>query len=121
MKKPKFPIFIVTLLFFSSLSMGQVTLGAFGGLNSSKLSGDATANGSYNSLMGGNFGALIDLRLSESLYLSLQPSYSQEGARVFYTVKGETEAVDSVKIRLNYFSLPLFLKVTSTNERFYAL
>ena len=121
MKKTILPIFIVTLLFFSTLSMGQVTLGAFGGLNSSKLSGDATANGSYMSLMGGNFGAIIDVKLSKGIYLSLQPSYSQEGTRVSYTVKGVYEPVDSVKIRLNYFSLPLLVKITSTNQRFYAL
>ena len=112
---------MVTLLFFSTLCMGQVTLGAFGGLNSSKLSGDVTANGSYKTLMGGNFGAIIDVKLPKGLNLSLQPSYSQEGTRVFYTVKGVDEPVDSVKIRLNYFSLPLILKITSTNERFYAL
>ena len=121
MKKITLPIFMLPLLVFSTLCMGQVTLGAFGGLNSSKLSGDAAANGSYSSLMGGNFGAIVDVRLSKGFYLSLQPSYSQEGTRVFYTVRGETEPVDSVKIRLNYFSLPLLLKITSTNERFYAL
>ncbi len=121
MKKTKLSIIIMALFFFSSLSIGQVTLGAFGGLNSSKLSGDATANGSYMSLMGGNFGALIDVKLAEGFYLSFQPSYSQEGAKVFYSVKGESEPVDSVKIRLNYFSLPILLKITSTNERFYAL
>ena len=121
MKKTILSIFIVTLLFFSTLSMGQVTLGAFGGLNSSKLSGDVTANGSYMSLMGGNFGAIIDFKLSEGFNLSLQPSYSQEGTRVFYTVRGVGEPVDSSKIRLNYFSLPLILKITSTNQRFYAL
>ena len=121
MKKTKLTILILSLLFYSSLSMGQVTLGAFGGLNSSKLSGDASAKGSYKSLMGGNFGALIDVKLTEGFYLSLQPSYSQEGTRVFYSVQGEKELVDSVKIRLNYFSLPLLLKITSTNERFYAI
>ena len=121
MKKTKLPIFITTLLFFSTLSMGQVTLGVFGGLNSSKLSGDAPADASYSGLMGGNFGALVDVKLSKGINLSLQPSFSQEGTMVSYTVKGVEEPVDSVKIRLNYFSLPLILKITSTNQRFYAL
>jgi len=121
MKKTILPIFIVTLLSFSTLSMGQVTLGAFGGFNSSKLSGDAPANAFYSGLMGGNYGVIIDLRLSKGIYLSLQPSYSQEGTKVSYTVKGVEEPVDSVTIRLNYFSLPLLVKVTSTNQRFYAL
>ena len=121
MKRIILPIFMVPLLVFSTLCMGQVSLGAFGGLNSSKLAGDVSANGSYKGLMGGNFGAIIDVKLSEGFNLSLQPSYCQEGSRVFYTVKGLDEPVDSVKIRLNYFSLPLILKITSTNERFYAL
>ncbi len=121
MKKTVLPFLIMTLLFFSILSMGQVTLGAFGGLNSSKLSGDAPSDAFYTGLIGGNFGALVDVRLSEGIYLSLQPSFSQEGANVSYTLKGEEEAVDIVKIRLNYFSLPLLVKITSTNQRFYAL
>ena len=121
MKKTILPIFIVTLLFFSTLSMGHVTLGAFGGLNSSKLSGDAPGDAFYSSLMGGNFGALIDVKLSKGIYLSLQPSFSQEGTKVSYTVNGVEDPVDSVKIRLNYFSLPLLVKITSTNQRFYAL
>ena len=121
MKKTILPIFMVTLLSFSTLSIGQVTLGAFGGLNSSKLSGDAPANAFYNGLMGANFGAFIDFKLSKGIYLSLQPSYSQEGTKVSYKVKGVEEPVDSLKIRLNYFSLPLLVKITSTNQRFYAI
>lgn len=121
MQSKKIPLLLLALFFYSALSMGQVTLGLFGGLNSSKLLGDAPVDGSYNSLMGGNFGLLVDVGLSESLALSLQPSYSQEGAKVAYAVKGSNEPVDSAKIRLNYFSIPLILKVTTAKKRFYAL
>jgi len=71
--------------------------------------------------MGANVGAYLDLKLHKLIWLSFQPSFSQEGTKVFYDLKGYTEAVDSIKVRLNYFSLPLFLKVSSTNGRFYAL
>lgn len=87
----------------------------------SKLAGDAPANAKYKSLMGANVGAYFDIKLGKSIFLSLQPSYSQEGAKVSYTVSGVEEPIDSISIRLNYFSLPLLLKITSTNERFYAL
>jgi len=96
-------------------------VGIFAGLNSSKLNGDVPDKAKYKSLMGANFGAYFDLKLSKSIWLSFQPSYSQEGTRIFYTVQGMEEPVDSIKVRLNYFALPLFLKVSSTNERWYAL
>ncbi len=112
------------LLFFmisASLTFGQSYVGVFGGLNSSKLVGDSPSKANYKSLMGANVGAYFDLKLSKSIWLSLQPSYSQEGTKVFYNVAGKEEPIDSIKIRLNYFSLPLLLKVQSTSKRFYAL
>lgn len=113
--------FLFLLLISVSMSFGQSYVGIFGGLNSSKLAGDAPSKAYYKSLMGANVGAYFDLKLGKSIWLSLQPSYSQEGTKVFYNVSGLEEPVDSIKIRLNYFSLPLLLKVQSTNKRFYAL
>ena len=109
------------LVFTSSLSTGQSYIGVFGGLNSSKLTGDSPNKAKYKSLMGANVGAYIDIKLSKIIFLSLQPSYTQEGTKISYSVKGLEEPVDSISIRLNYFSLPVFLKVSSTNGRFYAL
>ena len=121
MNKTRPIIILLALILTSPVSMGQSYLGVFGGLNNGKLSGDTPYQGSYNKLMGGNFGALLDVKLTRGLYLSIQPSYSQEGTTVAYSVKGEADPVDSVKLRLNYFSLPLLLKISSHNERFYAL
>lgn len=112
---------ILLFAFISSLSIGQSYVGVFVGMNSSKLSGDAQANSFYNTYIGINAGVNIDLRLTKSLKLSLQPSYSQEGTKISYNVSGKEEPVDSIKIRLNYFSLPLLLKVATANNRFYAI
>jgi hypothetical protein len=101
--------------------MGQSEIGLFGGVNASKLSGDAPANAAYSSLMGANLGVLLDIKLREDIYLGVQPSYSQEGTKVLYDVAGSDDTMDSVHIHLNYFSLPLILKIASTNKRFYAL
>ena len=114
-------ILLFILLLISSLSFGQSDLGVFIGFNNSKLAGDAPANSSYNSLKGINAGAYFDLKLSNSLLLSIQPSYTQEGTKISFKVSGQEEPVDSIKIRINYFSLPFLLKVTTSNKRFYAL
>lgn len=114
-------IVLLFLLLSFSTSSGQSYVGVFAGLNSSKLNGDVPKKAKYKSLMGANAGVYIDLKLSKSIWLSLQPSYSQEGTKISYDVSGKEVPVDSIRIRLNYFSLPLFLKISSTNERFYAL
>jgi len=119
--KTKLILVLLALILTTSASMGQIYLGVFGGLNNSKLSGDSPPKGSYKSYLGGNFGALLDVKLGKVLYLSLQPSFSQEGTKVSYSVAGEYEPVDSVKFRLNYFSLPLLLKISNANGRFYAI
>lgn len=104
-----------------SFVFGQSYVGVFAGLNSSKLVGDSPSNAYYKSLMGANVGAYFDLKLGKSIWLSLQPSYSQEGTKVYYNVSGLEEPVDSIKVRLNYFSLPVLLKVQSSSKKFYAL
>jgi len=112
------------ILLFSLSASGlyaQSYVGVFGGLNSSKLTGDAPTKAKYQSLMGANTGAYIDIKIAKIVWLSIQPSYSQEGTKVSYSVRRQVDDVDSLKLRLNYFSLPLFLKVSSTNGRFYAL
>lgn len=114
-------IVFLFLVFSSSMATAQSTVGLFGGLNMSKLAGDAPANATYKNLVGANVGAYFDIDLGKGLFLGLQPSYSQEGTKISYTLRGVEEPIDSISIRLNYYSLPLILKVTSTNERFYAL
>lgn len=114
-------IFFLILILATAVSMAQSHIGLFGGLNLSKLAGDAPKNAYYSSLAGANLGGFFDVKLTQGIYLGLHPSYSQEGTRVFYEVQNAEEAVDSVKIRLNYFSLPVLLKISSTNKSFYAL
>ena len=114
-------IMVFSCLLFSAGLFGQSYVGAFAGLNSSKLSGDTPNKADYKSIMGANLGAFVDIKLGKSLWLSLQPSYSQEGTKIEYTVKGKEEPVDSIAVRLDYFSLPLLLKVSTPKGRFYAI
>ena len=121
MKRSLQAIVILFFIICYSTSSGQSYVGIFAGMNSSKLTGDIPDKAKYKSLKGANVGAYIDIKLSKIVWLSLQPSYSQEGTKVSYSVKGKEVPVDSIHIRLNYFALPLFLKISSTNERWYAL
>jgi hypothetical protein len=114
------PVFIF-FMFGTLFSIGQSYVGILAGINNSRLAGDSSKDANYNSFIGANVGAYFDLKLSKSIWLSLQPSYSQEGTKVFYNVWGIERPVDSIHLRLNYFSLPLLIKVQSTNKRFYAL
>lgn len=114
-------LLISIFLLVSNLTFGQSYIGVFGGFNMSKLSGDVPAKAKYKSLTGLNIGANLDIKLSENIFLSFQPSYSQEGTKITYTLPESPVPIDSISIRLNYFSLPILLKITSVNERFYAL
>ena len=114
-------LFLLLFTLITTSSSGQSYIGVFGGINSSKLSGDVPDKATYKSLIGANVGAYIDIKLSKIIWLSLQPSFTQEGTKIHYSVKGLEKPVDSIQIRLNYFSLPVLLKVSSTNGRFYAI
>jgi hypothetical protein len=118
MKKTLLLLFICS---FSIAALGQSYLGVFGGLNNGRLQGDVPDRAQYKGKSGANVGAFIDIHLGKALYLSLQPSYSQEGTRIVYTLPEVEEPIDSIRIGLNYVSVPVLLKVTSTNERWYAI
>lgn len=121
MVKPVKLILPLLFLLLSAAASGQSYVGVFAGLNSSKLKGDVPKNANYKNLMGANVGAYVDIKIAKIVWLSLQPSYTQEGTKISYDVRGQEKPVDSIHIRLNYFSLPVFVKVSSTNGKFYAL
>jgi hypothetical protein len=114
---------LLAMLMLAGISYSQPYIGAFGGLNLGKLTGDLPKDASYKSFPGVNAGINFDIKIARIVWLSLQPSYSQEGTRIEYTYYSDPDPsdIDSVHIRLNYFSLPLMVKVASTNDRFYAI
>ncbi|HSG68047.1 MAG TPA: porin family protein [Bacteroidales bacterium] len=115
-------LLILMLITLTGLtSSAQTYIGFFSGLNKSKLGGDAPKNASYKGILGINTGAFIDIKIHRMMWLSLQPSYSQEGTKISYSLRGIKEPIDSMHVRMDYFSIPLLLKVSSTNERFYAI
>lgn len=114
---------LLLILFFTiqSISFAQVNIGFQGGINSSKLNGDAEPNTAYKSKVGAIFSAFVDIPVSKSIAISIQPSYSQEGTKISHIKKDSYYPVDSLKVKLNYFSIPVLVKVSSNNKKFYAI
>jgi len=113
--------FFLFFLLSTSISYSQPYLGVFGGINSSKLSGNAPPKASYKGHIGLDAGAHLDLKIGKSVWISIQPSYSQQGTRISYSVRNKYEPVDSIQIKLKYASIPVLLKVSFINQRFYAI
>ena len=101
------------------IAQAQVSFGVSGGISRFKAGGDAPPDGSYGNLTGFNFGGLVDVRLHPVVLLSFQPSYIQKGTKIAFEVRGQDELVDSVDVRFNYLALPLMVKVSTRNERWY--
>ena len=120
LKLNKLSVFLIFSLLITNLS-AQLNIGSFVGLNSSKFVGDAPYNASYKGFSGINAGLIIDFELSDQFFIGIQPSYSQEGSRVFYKIANNESAIDSVHLRLNYISFPLLFKALSDNKHFYAI
>lgn len=53
------------------------------------------------------------------VWLSVQPTWLQRGGKIAFAVAGEEEAVDSLKVAVNYLSLPLLAKIVSGNGKTY--
>lgn len=117
----KYTLAILLGIFIFSNATAQIKLGAFAGVNMSKLSGDVEPDTKYKSKAGGNFGFLIDIPLVENIYLSFQPSYIQDGTKIFIKHPENEEHIENNKVKLNYLSLPVILKVTSDNGKFYCI
>ena len=94
-------------------------IGALGGVTRMSWGGDVPDKGSYGSLMGLTAGAEIDIDIYRSTTLSLQPSFTQKGTKISFEVEGQSERVDSVEVQLDYFVLPLLIKVETLGGRFY--
>lgn len=122
-------IFVVGIVFvvLSLAGTGQPAaadewhLGAIGGLNSSKLSGDVPSKTSYTSRKGLILGAVIDRRLTEDAWLSLQPRYQQNGTKSEVAVDGTSDTTPGPEILLDYISLPVLLRIYANNQKTYVL
>ena len=98
----------------------QSFLGIYGGINSSKFSGDAPSDFKYAGSVGYIIGVSYDIRLQEDLFLSVAPAYANGPSKMQYPMEGadKQEFVDSISFKYQSINLPVFLKIVSDNQRF---
>ncbi|MEN8192429.1 MAG: porin family protein [Bacteroidota bacterium] len=108
-----FFFFSILLLFASPLS-AQFSVGLFGDLSNSSLSGNAPPNTEYNSLTALGGGLMLDYRATDEVTVSLQPMFLQKGATVSYDLPSYKEQRDSLNVGFSYFSIPIMVKVVAS-------
>jgi hypothetical protein len=113
-------ILLMGSLWFGMLS-AETSLGTIGGLTRFQLDGDRPDKAAYRTITGGMVGGILEFSLTKSVTLSLQPSYIQKGTKIAFEVEGQKERVDSVDVKLDYFSVPVLVKVLTRGRRFYVL
>ncbi len=112
--KNKSPLVIFSIMLFVALNPGisfsQFKLGITTGINMTSISGDAPEDAGYSKGTGLVFGLTGEYNITRDLIINIQPRYVQKKGKIYYEVNKE-DPVDSFETELDYFSLPLILKI----------
>lgn len=103
----------------TSAAVAQISVGAVLGVNRTGLSGDKPDNTSYSTSAGLIAGLVLEIPVAKSVAIVFQPGYRQSGANIGFQVPDQEEPVDSLSLRLDYFSIPILLKVITDGGRWY--
>jgi hypothetical protein len=98
-----------------SASLAQIRVGVSGTANSTSFSGDVPLGGTYSSKAGYGFGASLDYHIAPDIVLNLQPMFNDKSTIILYNVSYQYEKFDSFKINVDYFELPLAVKIIADN------
>jgi hypothetical protein len=119
MQKALILLFASLPLLAGRLAVAQPALGFWGGLNRASLKGDAPEDASYGTRVGFSGGVVGEFNLTKDVKLSVQPAYFQRGGKIAFEVPDQDEPRDSLQVKLDYYSLPVMLKVISGNGKTY--
>lgn len=111
--RPLAPLIILLLSFNIQLD-AQFSVGLFGDLSNSSLSGNAPPSTVYNSLMGIGGGLIFDYKATDEVTVSLQPMFIPKGTTVSYDLPSYKEQRDSLNVQFSYVSIPLMVKVAAS-------
>lgn len=102
-----------------SAAAAQVSVGAVLGVSRTGLSGDKPDNTSFSTRTGPIAGLVLEIPVAKDVAIVFQPGYRQSGTNIGFQVPAQEEPVDSLSARLDYFSLPILLKVITNGGRWY--
>ncbi len=97
----------------------QVRIGAYGGITSSSLSGDAPSNAEYRSRIGPVIGGLVEFPVADQVLISVQPGWVGRGTKIAFDVEGQDERQDSLSLGLSYVAIPVLLKIEMSGGRLF--
>jgi hypothetical protein len=104
-KSPQLFVIATMLLFSSSQSFAQLSIGPKAGMNVSNLSGLSTAEIKTKALIGFHVGGYVAIRLG-SIVIQPELLYSTQGAKL-------ENSTTSENLKINYFNVPVMLKYIS--------
>ncbi len=98
----------------------QWAVGLLAGGNKLSLSGDKPEDADFQSRSGFSFAAHLEIPVASGVAVVVQPGYSSRGSKVAFQVPDVEDPVDSLELKLNYFSIPAMLRVDGGSGKFYA-
>jgi hypothetical protein len=96
------------------------SVGVFGGLDYSKLTGDAPEDASYSSGIGYQAGISAEFNITKDIRILFQPQYNLKTVKVLYDI-GEDEPLDSLRLKFTYIRFPVLVKIMAFNGVTYFL
>lgn len=122
MKNARYLALLLFLAFaHAAPAQAQVTIGAFGVLNSAGLSGDAPEDFSYGGKTGFGFGVIGEFHLTDDVWLSVQPMILPRGAAIEFKVDDEEDPVKIADLNLDYFAIPVLAKFVTVGGKVYVI
>lgn len=109
-------LIILVFLIISGSSIAQIRIGILASANNTSFSGDTPPNASYGSHVGYGFGATFDYHFTQDIVLNLQPMYTDKSAVLQFDVNYQYDKFDSIKVNINYFEIPISVKVIADNQ-----
>ena len=110
---------LILVLTLAPKSQAAVHLGITGGINNTSLKGDAPDKVKLASLTGPMLGVVAEFDIAKDVRLSIQPMFVRKGSKLLFEVPDQEERADSLRVELDYISVPLLAKILAGNERTY--
>ena len=122
MKKAHYlPLLALLLFAVAPAASAQVTVGAYGILNSAGLSGDEPDGFDYTGNTGFGFGLIGEFHLTDDIWLSVQPGIHPKGAGLELEVDDDEEPVEFGSVNLSYFAVPVLAKFVTVGGKVYVI
>ncbi|NNK47657.1 MAG: PorT family protein [Gemmatimonadetes bacterium] len=115
------PLLLLLSLAVAREAPAQFTIGAFGGLNSARLSGDAPDDYSYAGKSGFAFGLILEHQITDDVWLSVQPMILPRGAGIEFKSGDEEEPQKVADLSLSYFAVPVLAKFVTVGGKVYVI